>query len=156
MVVLLILNEFAKFWTACVNKPVSHIVHRMNASDDEYPYVLRLETEKSCTRDYYLYGMCTGFLITSQWVLVADLCVMSSRIKVVKYGDWTLLQNETTTLSRILKKILHPAFFIVELGDSKLVYNDIGVFLVEKISLKAYVRLSTTGKYNFIRKLLTT
>lgn len=65
----------------------------------------------------------------------------------------TLLRNKTASFSKFLKKILHPVFITEELGDSRLPYNDMDFLSVEKVSLKAYARLSAADDYSFIAEL---
>lgn len=133
-----------------VKIPVLRVIHGRDANANEHPYVVSLETKRPYKK--HLYRLCTGSVITYQWVLTCAHCELEHLR--IRYGDMRLPRNKSS-FSNILEIIRHPnykdAFFSHWLHTP----NDIALVLADNIRVNSFAYLSAVDYKSIIGQEVT-
>lgn len=125
----------------------SHYKYRVSGGVDdasnEFPYVLSLQTEITLVWGEEVHRACTGTLIAPEWVLTHCLLPM---ITIVRFGNMTVPKNATHSMWQILKRCPFPDYTRAQY----FIRNDIGLLLIESISMLTMGILSSVGYRTFV------
>ncbi|XP_053603464.1 serine protease 1-like [Plodia interpunctella] len=150
-------------WVTAVRHPVDkrprsrftprlRVVNGVTDINNQYPFIVSLETEESIHETIPFFRQCTGSLFTNQWVLTAAHC-LDPGIKVVRYGDMSVPRKETKLLSQVLKQIPHPEYLSQNQGyrnNAEWLQNDIGLVHTKEIPMDRLGRIHTADYKTFI------
>lgn len=129
------------------------IIGGRNATNGEFPYVIRLElqeTMRNGTEDLVSYRFkCTCSLVKPTWSLTAAHCLIdeinlqtssSKKRRVLRYD----LNTRETGTSIILSVVQHPNYYSQETKyEYAFLFNDIGLVQSEEVPITQYAMISS-------------